>query len=65
MLDKVSDIGIICTIIKSYMSIKNKQTDNNAKIATETKNIAHKTHQIAQDIVEESNSKEFNGKEQI
>jgi methyl-accepting chemotaxis protein len=51
--------------IHSSISLLNQQINQNAEIATKTKEIANKTQNIAINIVNDTEQKEFNGKEKI
>ena len=51
--------------INSAVNGLDRQTQNNASIASQTKDIAIKTDTIAKTIVEDVNKKEFEGKNSI
>ena len=53
------------TQINDAITHLDKQTQENANIAHQTQNIAMQTHGIAKQIVEDSNSKEFIGKDEV
>ncbi|MGA1932900.1 methyl-accepting chemotaxis protein [Arcobacter sp. YIC-464] len=48
--------------INDAINMLDRQTQQNASVATETKTIAEQTNQIALRVVEDTNSKEFKGK---
>jgi methyl-accepting chemotaxis protein len=51
--------------INDSVNSLDKQTQDNTSIANQTNNIATQTSEIANKLVEDANSKEFNGKENI
>ncbi len=53
------------TQINDAITHLDKQTQENANIAHQTQNIAMQTHGIAKQIIEDSNSKEFIGKDEV
>ncbi|AXH10944.1 Cache sensor-containing MCP-domain signal transduction protein [Malaciobacter halophilus] len=60
---KEQESGI--TQINDAITHLDKQTQENANIASQTQNIASQTHTIAQQIIKDTNSKEFLGKNQV
>ena len=51
--------------INDAVAILDQQTQQNASVASHTKEIADKTQQIAHDIIEDVNQKEFIGKDSV
>jgi methyl-accepting chemotaxis protein len=51
--------------INNSISMLDRQTQQNANVATNAQEIANQTEQLAQTIVDSANSKEFDGKESV
>ena len=60
---KEQQTGIIQ--INDAMNMLDRQTQQNASVATQTKEIANKTQSIADDIVKNADEKEFIGKDKV
>jgi len=51
--------------INDSIALLDRQTQNNASVATKTKTIADETYEVALSIVNDANEKEFDGKEEL